>query len=59
MDLIATLTEYFVSFVDYPGLGKRELFLLAKNAIEFIFASDGVKQDLRRTFDLASNKMDL
>jgi adenosine deaminase len=43
----------------YPGLGKRELFQLAKNAIEFIFASDGVKQDLRRTFDLASNKMDL
>ncbi|XP_062161417.1 N6-mAMP deaminase [Alnus glutinosa] len=41
------------------GLGKRELFLLAKNAIEFIFASDGVKQDLRRTFDFASKKMDL
>ena len=42
-----------------PGLGKREMFQLAKNAIEFIFADDGVKQDLRKIFDLATKKQDL
>jgi hypothetical protein len=58
LDLIATLTDYFVSFV-IPRSWKEGTVSASKNAIEFIFASDGVKQDLRRTFDLASNKMDL
>ncbi|KAM3706835.1 hypothetical protein ACJW30_03G183700 [Castanea mollissima] len=40
-------------------LGKREMFQLAKNAIEFTFADDGVKQDLRKIFDLATKKLDL
>lgn len=35
------------------------MFRLAKNAIEFIFADDGVKQDLRKIFDLATKKLDL
>ncbi|KAL4628426.1 hypothetical protein ACB092_05G237900 [Castanea dentata] len=41
------------------GLGKREMFQLAKDAIEFTFADDGVKQDLRNIFDLATKKLDL
>ncbi|XP_075659293.1 N6-mAMP deaminase-like [Castanea sativa] len=41
------------------GLGKRDMFQLAKNAIEFTFADDGVKQDLRKIFDLATKKLDL
>ncbi|XP_022716078.1 adenosine deaminase-like protein isoform X2 [Durio zibethinus] len=41
------------------GLGKTEMFQLAENAIDFIFADDGVKEDLRATFEVAAEKLDL
>ena len=41
------------------GLGKQELFQLAKNAVEFVFADDLVKRDLREIFNSAANRLDL
>ncbi|KAB1221842.1 Adenosine deaminase-like protein [Morella rubra] len=41
------------------GLGKGEMFQLAKNAIAFIFEDDGVKQDLTSIFDSAANMLEL
>ncbi|KAI4295871.1 hypothetical protein L6164_035869 [Bauhinia variegata] len=41
------------------GLGKREIFELAKSAAEFIFADDGVKEDLRKIFDSAVKNLGL
>ncbi|KAF4372513.1 hypothetical protein CsatB_012761 [Cannabis sativa] len=41
------------------GLGKKELFQLAKNAVEFVFADNLVKRDLREMFNSAANKLDL
>ncbi|GMN49852.1 hypothetical protein TIFTF001_019013 [Ficus carica] len=32
------------------GLGKFEMFQLARNAVEFVFAEDGVKRELRELF---------
>lgn len=40
------------------SLGNAEMFQLAKTAIDFIFADDGVKQDLRAIFVAASEKLD-
>ncbi|XP_058072583.1 N6-mAMP deaminase [Magnolia sinica] len=37
------------------GLGKDEMFQLARNAVEFIFADDGVKKALKEMFDSASS----
>jgi adenosine deaminase len=45
--------------VNCPGLGKKDLFQLARNGIEYIFADDGVKLDLRKIFDLAATNLDL
>ncbi|MBA0748157.1 hypothetical protein Gogos_005005 [Gossypium gossypioides] len=41
------------------GLGKTEMFQLAEIAINFIFADDGVKTDLRATFEEAVKKLNL
>ncbi|KAF4402824.1 hypothetical protein G4B88_010276 [Cannabis sativa] len=41
------------------GLGKKELFQLAKNEVEFVFADNLVKRDLREMFNSAANKLDL
>ncbi|KAJ6769516.1 ADENOSINE DEAMINASE [Salix purpurea] len=41
------------------GLGKREMFELARNGIEFIFAGDDVKQYLVGAFDSAAKKLNL
>ncbi|KAM7265591.1 hypothetical protein ACFE04_003274 [Oxalis oulophora] len=49
--------EYYLASSAF-GLGKTELFELAKNAIPCIFADD-VKQDLRKIFDAAAEKIDL
>lgn len=35
------------------------MFELARNAVEFLFENDEVKQDLRSIFDLAAKKLDL
>ena len=35
------------------------MFQLAENAIDFIFADDGVKEDLRAIFEVAATKLDL
>ncbi|GAV69115.1 A_deaminase domain-containing protein [Cephalotus follicularis] len=40
------------------GLGKREMLQLARDAIGFIFADDGVKRDLTDIFDAATEKLD-
>ncbi|KAG6691548.1 hypothetical protein I3842_10G068700 [Carya illinoinensis] len=50
--------EYNLAASAY-GLGKREMFELARNAVEFLFENDEVKQDLRSIFDLAAKKLDL
>lgn len=44
-------------FFFLPGLGKTEMFQLAEIAINFIFADDGVKADLRATFEEAVKKL--
>lgn len=36
------------------GLGKTDMFLLVRNAIEFIFADDSVKKTLKQIFDSVS-----
>ncbi|KAF4361117.1 hypothetical protein F8388_021043 [Cannabis sativa] len=41
------------------GLGKKELIQLAKNEVEFVFADNLVKRDLREMFNSAANKLDL
>ncbi|XP_057764848.1 N6-mAMP deaminase isoform X2 [Salvia miltiorrhiza] len=40
-------------------LGEREMFQLAQKAIDFIFASGGVKEDLKTTFASALTKLNL
>ncbi|KAJ7967664.1 Adenosine deaminase-like protein [Quillaja saponaria] len=41
------------------GLGKMEMFELAKNAIEYIFADGSVKNDLRAIFASETKKLNL
>ncbi|KAK9268054.1 hypothetical protein L1049_010493 [Liquidambar formosana] len=50
--------EYFLAASAF-GLGKREMFQLSRNAIDFIFADDKVKRELRENFDSAAMKLDL
>ncbi|XP_010538724.1 PREDICTED: adenosine deaminase-like protein isoform X2 [Tarenaya hassleriana] len=40
------------------GLSKKEIFGLARNAIEFTFAEDEVKRELRLIYDSASSQYD-
>nr|GMC83732.1 adenosine deaminase-like protein [Ipomoea batatas] len=40
------------------GIHKREMFQLARNAIDFIFADDGVKRELEVMFDLAAGRLE-
>lgn len=35
------------------------MFQLSENAIDFIFADDGVKKDLRAIFEVAAKNLDL
>ncbi|KAK4345016.1 hypothetical protein RND71_035192 [Anisodus tanguticus] len=37
---------------------KREMFQLARNAVNFIFAGNKVKQELEQVFDLAAKSQD-
>lgn len=46
-------------FFHCAGLGRREMFQLAKSAVKFIFANGRVKEDLKEIFDLAEKKLDL
>ncbi|XP_052183598.1 N6-mAMP deaminase isoform X2 [Diospyros lotus] len=41
------------------GLGRIEMFRLAQKAIEFVFADDAVKGELRQMFDSAARKLNL
>ncbi|XP_057463155.1 N6-mAMP deaminase [Actinidia eriantha] len=41
------------------GLGRSKMFHLARNAVEFVFSDDVVKQELRQIFDSAARKLDL
>ncbi|XP_004293272.1 PREDICTED: adenosine deaminase-like protein isoform X1 [Fragaria vesca subsp. vesca] len=40
------------------GLGRREIFELTRNAVEFVFADDGVKRELTELFRIAEQKLD-
>lgn len=40
------------------GLGEREMFCLAESAIDYIFADDEVKEDLKAIFVSASKNLD-
>ena len=42
----------------HQGLGKFEMFQLARNAVEFVFADDGVKKELREVFNSAEKRLD-
>ena len=48
-----------ISFVNNQGLGRSKMFHLARNAVEFIFADDVVKKELRQIFYSAAQKLDL
>ncbi|WRX28043.1 Adenosine deaminase domain - like 3 [Theobroma cacao] len=50
--------EYHLASSAY-GLGKTEMFQLAETAICFIFADDGVKEELRAIFEVAAGKLKL
>ncbi|XP_010276027.1 PREDICTED: adenosine deaminase-like protein [Nelumbo nucifera] len=50
--------EYSVAASSF-GLGKLEMFQLARGAIDFVFADDSVKKDLREIFDSAKRKLGL
>ncbi|KAE9591448.1 hypothetical protein Lal_00039040 [Lupinus albus] len=41
------------------GLGMKEMFELSRNAVEFIFADNGVKEDLRTYFNSVAKNMEL
>uniref|UniRef100_A0A2P2MK28 Uncharacterized protein MANES_16G010200 n=1 Tax=Rhizophora mucronata TaxID=61149 RepID=A0A2P2MK28_RHIMU len=41
------------------GLGKKEMFELARNAVKFIFADGKVKRDLTEIFNSAAKRLDL
>lgn len=47
-----------VSFLKFLGLGRRQIFELTTNAVEFIFADDGVKRELKEIFSSAEQKLD-
>jgi len=38
------------------GLGRREMFELSRNAIEYTFADSKVKEDLRKFFNSVAKK---
>ncbi|XP_020531553.1 adenosine deaminase-like protein isoform X2 [Amborella trichopoda] len=50
-----------VSSIDYHhfGLGRGEMFQLAEDAIQFAFAEDRVKQDLKKTFTSVRGELSL
>ncbi|KAL2339169.1 hypothetical protein Fmac_013615 [Flemingia macrophylla] len=50
--------EYKIAASSF-GLGRKEMFELSKNAIEFIFADNVVKGDLRKTFYSAAENVEL
>lgn len=54
---IDALTFFLIS--KNKGIGKREMFQLSQKAIEFIFASGRVKEELKTIFDTAIDKLDL
>ncbi|CAN1811027.1 N6-mAMP deaminase [Linum perenne] len=41
------------------GLGRKELFKLARDSVEFVFADDYVKQELKDMFGSAADQLDL
>lgn len=47
------------SSVIFQGLGQKEMFRLASNAVDFIFADNRVKEELKVTFASASRELDL
>lgn len=50
--------EYILAASSF-GLGKKEMFELGRNAIEFIFADDEIKRELREAFDSAAGTLEL
>ncbi|XP_061347897.1 N6-mAMP deaminase-like [Gastrolobium bilobum] len=50
--------EYKIA-ADSFGLGRREMFELSRNAVEFIFADCGVKEDLRIFFNSVAKNMEM
>ncbi|GAB2301098.1 hypothetical protein Dimus_035130 [Dionaea muscipula] len=47
--------EYSIAAAAF-GLGRDEMFRLARNAVEFVFADDYVVRELKGTFDLAAKE---
>ncbi|KOM53439.1 hypothetical protein LR48_Vigan09g209800 [Vigna angularis] len=51
-----SLTEEYKYAADSFGLGRREMFELSRNAIEYTFADSKVKEDLRNFFNSVAKK---
>lgn len=49
----------YVFHVYSLGLGKWEMFEVSRNAVEHIFADNGVKNDLRKYFHSVSKNMEV
>ena len=43
----------------YPGLGRRQMFALSRNAVEYIFADSRVKKDLIKIFNSVVKNMEV
>lgn len=54
-----TLSEEYKYAADSFGLGRWEMFELSRNAVEYIFADNGVKNDLRKYFNSVSKNMEV
>ncbi|RDX86089.1 Adenosine deaminase-like protein, partial [Mucuna pruriens] len=50
--------EYKIA-ADSFGLGRREMFELSRNAVEYIFADSRVKEDLRNHFNSVARNMEV
>ncbi|XP_020227615.1 adenosine deaminase-like protein isoform X1 [Cajanus cajan] len=50
--------EYKIA-ADSFGLGRKQMFELSKNAVEFTFADNVVKEDLRKTFNSGAENLEL
>ncbi|XAR53776.1 Adenosine deaminase [Bertholletia excelsa] len=54
-----SLSREYVLASSTFGIGRSEMFQLAREAVEYIFADDAVKRELREIFDSFARKLDL
>ncbi|XP_020210358.1 adenosine deaminase-like protein [Cajanus cajan] len=54
-----SLSDEYKFAADAFGLGRREMFELSRNAVEYIFADSRVKEDLRKVFNSVAKNMEV